>query len=158
MITCGLMILLAAPRAGAQLTLFLYFNTDASGITLGGSGSSAATMAMGTVKAYGGSVPTGVTKTVNPGTNWTLSTIFDVYVLGLNIIIPNYTLLAKLQTADTVNTWTVASQTLNSTSPTTLTTSGTYNTNVPYTFGLTIPFSESAGPIANTINFVAIGN
>jgi hypothetical protein len=58
----------------------LTFVTDASGITLGNSGTSAVTVAFGSVQAYGGSVPSGVTKTVNAPTNWTLSTPIDVVV------------------------------------------------------------------------------
>src|SRR5580693_7197330 len=61
----------ARPANAAFLTLT--FNTDPSGIALGGSGTSAATMSFGSVQAYGGTVPGGVTKSVNGTTNWTLS-------------------------------------------------------------------------------------
>jgi hypothetical protein len=153
----GALVLMGAPLAGAQLSLAIVFNSDASGISLGGSGTANASIAMGAVKAFGGSVPTGVTKTVNGSTSWTLSTPFDVDAIGLGIIVPTFTLTAKLQTADAVNTWKIGSITLSTTNAT-LTSTGSYNVNTPYTLNLTIPFSAAAGSISNTINFTAIGN
>ena len=44
-----------------------------------------------------------------------------------------------------------------SASAATLTSTGSYG-NTAYTFNLTIPFTESAGAISNTINFVATAN
>jgi hypothetical protein len=38
-----------------------------------------------------------------------------------------------------------------------VTATGTYG-NTAYTFNLTIPFSEAAGAISNTLNFVATAN
>jgi hypothetical protein len=138
-------------------SMSLTFSTDASGITLGGSGTSAATIAFGSVQAFGGSVPSGVTRTVNGSTNWKLSTPFDVAVLIANQTSANYTLTAQLQSSDAVNTWQLNSTTITSASAATLTSTGTYGTTV-YTLNLTIPFSEAAGAISNTINFVATAN
>jgi hypothetical protein len=135
----------------------LTFSTDASGITLGGTGTSAATIAFGSVQAYGGSVPTGVTKTVNAPTNWTLSTPFDVTVQVANQVSLTYTLTAQLQTADATNTWKLGATAVTSASAATLTAAGTYGLTV-YTLNLTIPFSEAAGSISNTLNFVATAN
>jgi len=163
--------MLFAPAARAQClpavcALAVTIQSDASGIALGGSGSSAATMAFGTMQAYGGTVPTGVTRTVG-ATNWTISTPFDIKVSCTNllnllpctlIISPTYTLTAQLQSADGTNTWKIGSSTLSSATPLTLATAGTYGNVVPYTFALTIPFTEAAGTISNTINFVAVSN
>jgi hypothetical protein len=55
--------------ATVDSSMNLVFSTAATGITLGGSGTSAATMAFGNVQAFGGTVPTGVTRTVNAPTN-----------------------------------------------------------------------------------------
>jgi hypothetical protein len=131
--------------------------TDASGLTLGNSGTSAVTAAFGTMSAYGGTVPTGVTRTVNGTTSWKISTPFDVVIEVANQSSSNYTLTAQLQTSDSTNTWQVGSTTVTSASPATLTSTGTYGT-TSMTFNLTIPFSESAGTISNTINFVATAN
>jgi hypothetical protein len=138
-------------------SMSITFSTDASGITLGGTGTSTATIAFGSVQAYGGSVPTGVTKTVNAPTNWALATPFDITVYVANLTSSNYTLTAQLQTSDSTNTWVLNSTTITSSSASTLTTTGTYGLTV-YTLHLTIPFSEAAGAISNTLNFVATAN
>lgn len=132
------------------------FVSDGSGITLGGTGTSAATVTFGSVQAYGGSVPTGVTKAVNGTTDWSLSTPIGVVVQVANQASDNYTLMASLQTLDAVNTWSLGATTLTAT-PGALTALGTYGT-TPYTFKLTIPFSATAGAISNTINFTATAN
>jgi hypothetical protein len=135
----------------------MVFSTDASGITLGGSGTSTATIAFGSVQAFGGTVPTGVTRTVNALTDWKLSTPFDVLVEVANQTSTNYTLTAQLQSSDSTNTWQLGSTTITSASAATLTSTGTYGTTV-YTLNLTIPFTEAAGAISNTLNFVATAN
>jgi hypothetical protein len=165
--------LMLAPRASANCLLdpllcrlTLTFQSDASGLTLGGSGTNSASMSFGTMSAYGGTVPAHVTRTVNGTTNWTISTPFDVTVtctvigLGLCGLLdsPNYTLTAQLQTGDTTNSWKINSVTLTNASASTLTSNGTYGSATQYTFSLTIPFTEPAGAISNTINFVAITN
>jgi hypothetical protein len=134
----------------------LTFVSDASGITLGNSGTSAATIAFGSAQAYGGTVPTGVSKSVNGTTNWTLSTPLDVVVEVANQTSTNYTLTAALQSADGTNTWSVGGTSL-TTTPAQLTATGSYGS-TPYTFSLTIPFTESAGSITNTISFTATAN
>jgi hypothetical protein len=132
------------------------FVSDGAGIALGSSGTSAATIAFGSVQAYGGTVPTGVTKTVNGTTNWSLSTPIDVVVQVANQTSTNYTLSAGLQTADATNTWQLGATSL-TTTPATLTATGAYGSTA-YTFKLTIPFSAAAAAISNTINFTATAN
>jgi hypothetical protein len=134
----------------------LTFVTDGAGIALGGSGTSAATIAFGSVQAYGGSIPANVTKTVNGTTNWSLSTPLDVVVQVANQTSSNYTLTGALQAADATNSWFLGATTL-STTPATLTSTGAYGSTA-YTFKLTIPFSAAAGAISNTINFTATAN
>ena len=60
------------------------FVTDGAGITLGGTGTDTAAIAFGTVSAFGGTIPTGVTRAVNGTTDWSLSTPFDVVVQAAN--------------------------------------------------------------------------
>jgi hypothetical protein len=146
-----------AVTATTVASVSLTFVTDGAGIALGGSGSSAATIAFGSVQAYGGAVPGGVTRTVNAPTNWSLATPFDVDVQVANQTSSNYTLTAALQTTDAVNTWLLGATTLTTTAQT-LTSTGAYGVTTPYTFKLTIPFSAAAGAISNTINFVATAN
>jgi hypothetical protein len=145
-----------AVTATTSASVSLMFVTDASGITLGSSGTSAASIAFGAVQAYGGSVPVGVTKTVNGSTNWSLSTPFDVVVNVANQTSSDYTLAAGLQSADATNTWALGATNL-STTPATLTSTGAYGSTA-YTFKLTIPFSATAGAISNTVNFTATAN
>ena len=146
-----------AVTATVGSSVSLTFVSDPAGMTLGGTGTSAATIAFGSVQAYGGSVPANVTKTVNAPTNWTLSTPFDVVVNVANQTSSNYTLTAQLNTADAVNTWKIGATAITSASAATLTSTGTYGTTA-YTLNLTIPITEPAGAISNTINFVATAN
>jgi len=145
-----------AVTATTVASVSLTFVTDGAGITLGGTGTSAATIAFGSVQAYGGSVPANVTKTVNGIINWSLSTPFDVVVEVANQTSSNYTLTAALQTADATNTWALGATNL-STTAATLTATGAYGSTA-YTFKLTIPFSAAAGAISNTLNFTATAN
>jgi hypothetical protein len=150
--TTGTVTVTATTVASISLT----FESDGSGITLGNAGTAAVTVAFGSVQAYGGTVPTGVTKNVNGTTNWSLSTPIDVVVEVANQNSSNYTLTAALQNADSTNGWALGATSL-STTPSSLTSTGAYGT-TPYTLTLTIPFSEAAGAINNTINFTATAN
>ena len=147
-----------AVTATTVASVSMTFSSDVSGIALTGDGTSAATIAFGSVQAYGGTVPTGVTKTLNGITNWKLSTPFDVKVEVANQTSSNYTLTAQLASADAVNTWDLTGTAINDATATSITALGAYDTATPYTLNLTIPFSEAAGSISNTINFVATAN
>jgi hypothetical protein len=107
-----------------------------------------------------------VTRTVG-ATNWTISTPFDVKVTCSNLltllpctllITPSYILTAQLQSNDVTNTWKVGGVVLTSSTASTVTNSGTYGAVTPYTFALTIPFSESSGAISNTVDFMSVCN
>lgn len=150
----------------ALCSLTVSLQSDPSGITLSGSGTAATGMSFGTMQAYGGTVPTGVTKSLG-SSNWTISTPFDIKVTCTNLgtllpctllITPTYNLFAELLVADSINTWAVSGTTLNNTSYAVLTTSGTYGAVVPWTFSLAIPFTETSGLIVNSINFLIISN
>jgi hypothetical protein len=158
---------LANPSAGGTLavtatvasSIQLAFISDPSGIALGGSGTNAATLALGTVQAYGGTVPAGATRTVNGTTSYTYSSAFDINVTLADSSSANYTLTAALNAADAQgNTWAVDSVTL-TTAPQTVTSSGSYGSNQSHTLALTIPFSATSGEaISNTVNFTATAN
>jgi hypothetical protein len=148
----GTVTVTATTVASVSLT----FVTDGAGITLVNSGTAAATINFGSVQAYGGSVPAGVTKQINGTTSWSLSTPIDVVVQVANQTSSDYTLTAALQTSDGTNVWQFGSTSL-TTSAATLTSSGSYGSTA-FTFTLTIPFSETAGSISNTVNFTATAN
>jgi hypothetical protein len=145
-----------AVTATVASSVSLTFVSDPAGITLGGTGTSAATVAFGNVQAFGGVVPANVTKTV-AAANWTLSTPFDVVVAVANQVSPTYTLTAQLAIADAVDTWKVGASTITSAAAATVTAAGAYGS-TSYTLALTIPFAKAAGAITNTINFVATAN
>src|SRR5580692_6958299 len=104
--------------AVCQLTIFL--QSDASGISLGGSGTSAATMSFGSLTAFGGTPPAGVTRSTT-STTWKLSTPFDINVTCSNLltllpctllITPTFSLTAQLMSSDAIDTWQIGNTTL----------------------------------------------
>jgi hypothetical protein len=116
-------------------------------------------MAFGSVHAYGGVVPAGVTKSINGATSWTLSTPIDVLVTKTGLgNSANYTMTAQLQTSGLTYTWALGPATLTSAFPTTVTAAGVYGSATPYAFSLTIPFSASAGTVSNTLDIIVTAN
>jgi hypothetical protein len=147
------LLLFCNARSSAQIVT-LAFVSDPSGITLSGSGTPAVSMNFGNVQAFGGTVPSGVTKS-SGGNSFILSTTIGVQVTQIGLS-SSYTLTARLQAADLQNTWKLNAVSL-STASTTITTTGTYGTTAD-SFSLTVPFSATAGTINNTINITAIAN
>jgi hypothetical protein len=149
---------LLSVESASAASLTLTFSSDASGISLGGSGTANSTISFGSVHAYGGAVPAGVTKSVG-ATTWTLSTPIDVKVtkagLGTSV---NYTMTAQLQSSGLAYTWKLGSATLTSAFPATVTAAGVYGSNTAYTFSLTIPFSAAAGAVNNTLDILVTAN
>ncbi len=139
-------------------SLSLTFVTDASGIALTGSGTSTASLAFGAVSRYAGSVPGGVTKTVNGTTSFSLATPFDVRADLANSASATYILTATLATPDATNVWAIGAIAISDGGAAQLTATGQYATDVPYTLQLTIPSTEAAGAISNSIGFTAVGN
>jgi hypothetical protein len=158
MVSVGALALLFGQPAKAQASLTLTFSTASGGITLGGSGSATATITFGAVQAFGGSVPTGVTKAVTGATSWSLSTPINVEVVKHNSTSASYTMTAQLKTADTKHTWNFGTATVTSTAPATVTTTGVYSSTTPYTVKLTTPFTTAAGAVNNTIDIVVTSN
>lgn len=142
--------------ATVQGSIALTFVTDASGLAVTGTTTSTASLPFGNVSMYSGTVPTNVTKAVH-ATSFDLSTPFDVLVELANSASTTYTLTATLATADSINTWTLGAIDISAAAPHALTAAGVYGTAVPYTLKLTVPASETAGTISNTINFTAVG-
>jgi hypothetical protein len=143
--------------ATVNSSINLVFNSDAAGVPLTGTGTNAATLPFGPVQAFGVAPGAGITRVVT-ATTFTVSSPFDVFVTRANSSSANYTLTAQLNAADAVNSWTVGGVAVTSASASTITATGAYNGNVAFVLGLTIPFTEAAGAISNTVNFTATAN
>jgi hypothetical protein len=158
MLAGALALTLLAGRPATAQMLTLTFTSDPSGISMAGSGTATAFMAFGNVQAFGGTVPAGVTKSVNGTTNWTLSTPFDLLVTKSGLVSSSYTVTAQLLILDSKNTWKVGSKTVTKAAAVTITTVGSYGLNTAYTFSLTIPFSAAAGSIFNAMSIIVTSN
>jgi hypothetical protein len=133
-------------------TLSLTFITDPAGLTIGGTGTAAGTL------AFGATPVTNLTQTVNGTTSFTISTPVDIRADLSNTTSPNFTLAATLNTADAINHWTVGGVDISSGAITTIAAAAGYGANTPYVFAITIPATEAAGLITNIINFTATSN
>lgn len=133
------------------------FYSDPNGVSLGASGTSAATLNFGTV-SVSGELASGVTRTGVSSAGFTVSTPFDVCVLGGGTS-KSYTLSANISsTIPTGFTYQIDNVTLGTTSQT-LATSGTYNTNTPHNLNLTIASSAPSGTQQSaTVSFLATAN
>jgi hypothetical protein len=138
-------------------SISLTFISDVNGVTLTGTGSAAATLALGTISAYGYTPATGITQAVNGSGNsataFSVSTPFGVLVTVANSASTTYTLAAYLGTADTVNTWTIDTDSVTATSG--AITGGTFGTTGSHVLKLSIPFTNTSGTITNVVNVVA---
>lgn len=139
-------------------TLNLTFITDAAGMPVVGTGTAVASMAFGNVQMFGGAAVAGLTQTVNGVASFTIATPIDIRADLSNSPSVNYTLAATLNAADAVNVWTVGGVNISTGAITTIAATAAYATNTPYVFAITIPATETAGLITNTINFTATAN
>lgn len=142
--------------ATVDSSIALTFENDAAGVALAGAGTSAATLALGTVSAYETIATTGVNRTVT-ATDFTVSSSFGVKVVKANSTSGTYTLAASLGSADTTNTWKIDAVTLTTTDADLGNAYG-YGAAVPHTVYLTVPVSASAGAVSKTLNFTATSN
>ena len=146
---------------GSGLQMVLY--SDPSGVTLGNSGTAAASLNFGNVSAYG-SLGANVTRTNKSG-SFTVSTPFDINVQVSGLASTSYTLSASLaSTAPTGITLQVDAVSLTTTSQS-IQTNGTYGTNVSHSLSAVVLTTAygSGGPqtgtqLTSTINFVATAN
>jgi hypothetical protein len=142
--------------ATVDSSIALTFENDAAGVALTGAGSSAATMALGTISAYETIATPGVNRSVT-ATDYTVSSLFGVKVVKANSTSANYTLAAALGAADATNTWKINATTL-TTSNQDLGAAYGYGSAVAHTMSLTIPVTASAGAVSKVINFTATAN
>jgi hypothetical protein len=137
-------------------SIALTFENDVAGVALTGAGTNAATLALGTISAYGTIATPGVTRTVG-ATSFTVSSPFGVRVVATNSSSANYQLAAALASADATNTWTMNATVL-TTSNQTLGSTYAYGGAIAHTVYLAVPFSASAGAISKVINVLATAN
>ena len=135
----------------------ILFNTDPAGVTLGGSGTPAATLNFGTVSKYMTTPPAGVTL-ARTAANFTISSIFDTYVFVGGVASASYRLQANLASAPGALTYKVDAVTLSTVNATVVAADPGYSTDVPHTLFLTIPNTVPAGPLSNTVNFTVTAN
>jgi hypothetical protein len=136
---------------------------DASGAPVSG-GAFDASLNFGTVAAAG-SLPAGVTRPSVSGSSFTVQTFVDIDVEKGGVTSSNYTMRAALAAATPTGlTFEVDGVTL-TTSAKTITSTGAYSTNQPYTLDIVIATAApgSGGPtvgslLSDTIDFTATAN
>jgi hypothetical protein len=131
--------------------------TISSAALTSGTGTAAATAALGNVSKYG-TAPTGFTL-ARGASNWTLSSSAGVKVDKANLTSTDYTLDAQLGSAPASNvTWKLNGSTLSDSTPTTLTSTGTYASTGSYSWDIVIGDAAAPAAIDNVINFSATSN
>jgi hypothetical protein len=141
----------------------IFFVQDASGVAMTG-GAFDAAIDLGTVSAYS-SLPPGVTRPSVTATNYTVQTLFDVNVGNDGVTSSNYTMQSSLAAAAPTGFTYYVNGVALTTSPQTVTSTGAYDSNVPYTLGILISSSApgSGGPtvgsqLSDTLDFTATPN
>jgi predicted secreted protein len=130
---------------------------ESAGGTTSGTGTAAATSALGSISKYG-SAPTGFTL-ARGASNWTLSSTVGVKVDEANLTSTDYTLTASLGSAPASGvTWKLNGSTLSDSAATTLTSTGTYGSTGSYSWDIVVADSAAAAAIDNTIDFTATSN
>lgn len=135
----------------------IYLTIESAGGTTSGTGTQAATSALGSISKYG-SAPTGFTL-ARGASDWTLSSTVGVKVDKANLTSTDYTLTAQLGSAPFSGvTWKLNGSTLSDSAATTLTSTGTYGSTGSYSWDIVIADSAPAAAIDNAINFTATSN
>jgi len=130
---------------------------ESAGGTTSGTGTAAATSALGNISKYG-SAPTGFTL-ARGASDWTLSSTVGVKVDKANLTSTDYTLTAQLGSAPASGlTWKLDGSTLSDSAATTLTSTGTFGSTGSYSWDIVMADSAAAAAIDNAINFTATSN
>lgn len=131
---------------------------ESAGGTTSGTGSSAATSALGNIAKYS-SAPTGFTL-ARGASDWTLSSTVGVKVDKANLTSTDYTLTAQLLSAAPSGvTFKLNGSTLSNSAATTLTATGTYGSTASYSWDVVVADSVADNSaIDNTITFTATSN
>ena len=155
-VTLGLWLVPAPLHAQLLSSISITFAAAANSVPMTGAGTDTAGLNFGTVSAFE-PLGTGVSRTVG-ASSYTLSTNFGVKVTKnlLGLLSPNYTLRARLQSAQTL-TWRV-NGTLMTTTDAVVGTSQPYGSPVTHSLSFVVPFSRAAGNITTVLEITAIAN
>lgn len=130
---------------------------ESAGGTTSGTGTAAATSALGSISKYG-AAPTGFTL-ARGATDWTISSTVGVKVDKANLTSTDYTLTALLGAAPNSGVvWKLNGSTLSDSAATTLTSTGTYGSTGSYSWDIVVADSAAAGAVDNAISFEATSN
>ncbi|MES2936366.1 MAG: hypothetical protein V4864_01710 [Pseudomonadota bacterium] len=130
---------------------------ESAGGTTSGTGTAAATSALGSISKYG-SAPTGFTL-ARGASDWTLSSTLGVKVDKANLTSTDYTLTAQLGSAPASGVaWKLNGSTLSDSAETTLTSTGTYGSTGSYSWDVVVADSAAAAAVDNAISFTATSN
>jgi predicted secreted protein len=130
---------------------------ESAGGTTSGTGTAAATSALGSFSKYG-SAPTGFTL-ARGASDWTISSTVGVQVVKANLTSTDYTLTAQLGSAPASGVvWKLNGSTLSDSAATTLTSTGTYASAGSYSWDIVVADSAAAAAIDNSIDFTATSN
>ena len=130
---------------------------ESAGGTTSGTGTAAATSALGNISKYG-AAPTGFTL-ARGASDWTISSTVGVKVDKANLTSTDYTLDAQLGSAPASGiVWKLNGSTLSDSAATTLTSTGTYGSTGSYSWDVVVADSAAAAAIDNAINFTATSN
>ena len=130
---------------------------ESAGGTTSGTGTAAATSALGTISKFG-SAPTGFTL-ARGASDWTLSSTVGVKVDKANLTSTDYSLTAQLGSAPATGiVWKLNGSTLSNSAATTLTATGTYGSTASYSWDIVVADSATAAAIDNSIRFTATSN
>ncbi len=131
---------------------------ESAGGTTSGTGSAAATSAIGNVAKFS-SAPTGFTLT-RGASDWTLSANIGVNVNKANLTSTDYTLTAQLQSAPASGVvFKLDGSTLSNSAPATLTSTGSYGSTRSLTWDIVVADSVADDTaVDNTISFTATSN
>jgi hypothetical protein len=174
----AILVLLASGAASAQTTatgtinatlinknaIALVFDTDPGGVSLGASGSSAASLDFGTISASGPLSP-GVTRPAITATSFTVRSAFQIGVTQGGLNSTSYTLSASLASpAPTGLSYKVDAVTLTAAAQN-IQTNGIFDADIAHNLDLVVSTAApGAGgpavgvPLATTINFTATAN
>jgi hypothetical protein len=131
---------------------------ESAGGTTSGTGTNAASAALGTIAKYGLSAPPGFTL-ARGASNWTLSSTIGVQVVKANLTSTDYTLTARMGSAPASGiNWKLNGSTLSDSADTTLTSTGTYASTGSYSWDIVVADSAAAAAIDNTISLTATSN
>jgi hypothetical protein len=142
----------------------LVFDANSGGVLLGGNGSSAGTLNLGSVSAFGPLAPGVVRSSVGPG-SYTVGTLFNIQVIEGGLASTSYRLAAQLSAAGPTGLSFLVDGVALTTAPSALQASASFNTDVQHILNLVVSTAApGAGgpsigaPLTTTLNFTATAN